>query len=195
MSDNDRLPAELADVQSRLATVVPKGCSVNRDELMYRAGWAAASVQESRRLGSWAAGVLGAGLAAAATLAATNLLPSPDVGTTSVEHVASSGESVRSNHSPTLAEIATADRSRPKARRFDETAAPLLALRDRALRNELVDITASIKSENFASLEMPASMKQLRKELMPMPHPTLPAPSAPGPWQWLQSWSATGDTT
>lgn len=92
MSEEMRLPDDLAACEARLAAH-PLGTSlINRDELMYRAGWAAAEAEWSRktagvvpnasvtgRVASWslASAALAASLAVAITLSATRSAREP----------------------------------------------------------------------------------------------------------------------
>jgi hypothetical protein len=48
MSDELRLPDDLAACEARLAAIVPPATGIDRDQLMYRAGWAAGA--ETARL-------------------------------------------------------------------------------------------------------------------------------------------------
>jgi hypothetical protein len=79
-----RLPADLAECELRLARLVLPQSSVDRDQLLYEAGWEAALAQRapanrrssgaSRRTVAWslASGVVAASLAAVITLQTTN---------------------------------------------------------------------------------------------------------------------------
>jgi hypothetical protein len=80
MSDELRLPDDLAACEARLAAQSLPAAAINRDELMYRAGWAACEARltgSSRgavRLASGGGGIIAAwSLASAATAAALAL--------------------------------------------------------------------------------------------------------------------------
>jgi len=45
----NRLPHELAEIEARLAKLPLPASSINRDEMLYRAGWAAAEVKSSNK--------------------------------------------------------------------------------------------------------------------------------------------------
>ena len=64
MSTQFGLPSELKQLEAKLRQQEPQGCAVNRDALMYQAGWAAAEVAGKLRWG-WPAttGVLAASVA------------------------------------------------------------------------------------------------------------------------------------
>ena len=94
MSDEVRLPDDLAACEARLAAHSPGASRLNRDELMYRAGWAAAEAQLARtsavsptlvagshRAAAWslASAALAASLAVAATLSIVRPAPAPQV--------------------------------------------------------------------------------------------------------------------
>lgn len=90
MSDELRLPDDLAAMEARLAAHAPPASGLNRDELLYRAGWAAceASVQRQAMLAapapnrgraiawSFASAALAASVAVAMTLLFQSSAPS-----------------------------------------------------------------------------------------------------------------------
>ena len=193
MADDNRLSAELKGVQARLASAAPKTCSINSDQLMYRAGWAAATAQAVRPVGMWTAGSLGAALAAAVMLASMHFMPS-QVGPSQEGSIASIGESRPHDRPAAETSVAAVNRPPRMAPRFDDVTAPLLAFREMALRNEFDRGADSTDDVDFASSESPASMHELRRELMPNSHIEPPAGHGRPPWQWIQRWSEVGET-
>jgi len=198
MSDEYQLPDELAAVQTRLARLVPAPSHINRDEMMYRAGWVAARNRApSGRVVRWFPMVSAATAAviAVAVIAVVALAPLFWPALTSTHRVVSEA----TNDDSLVLEIEEPPvplQSKPK--RIDQSkrlrtfsGAPLLAMRERALRFEFDDpTTASATDATWPSV----SRQQLREEFLPSRTATTSNIDA-GLWQWLPFGDRGGDAT
>ncbi len=157
------LSEDLAAIETRMRQVVPQASQLNRDELMYRAGWAAARAggdasQSSLRLWQAAAGVLAASL-----LMAVTKLVSDDPAAVSSVPVAEAS----SNAEP---KKVTNDTEHPVVALSYTTSirstAPLLMMRDRALNQDFSELPISSSASAIASPALTTNQK-LIEELLP----------------------------
>jgi hypothetical protein len=211
MSDELRLPDDLGALEARLAAQALPASGVNRDELMYRAGWAAAEAKlaearpraaapsphhpprQVRSLAAWSlsSAALAASLAVAVTLAVQN---------SRFERFANE----RGASLPGRAQFAVQTTSPPKAATFSardqhgvaadylavinhsdirDLAAPLLALYPRpALASRLRSTGPAIASD--ASAPAAKTARELRQELLPTSRPSDAGSRRPLLWPW-----------
>jgi hypothetical protein len=209
MSDELRLPDELAALEARLAAQSPPASGVNRDELMYRAGWAACEAQrrrpvqlhtkptrsDSARIAAWS--VASAALAASLAVAATLHWQLPRGAGLAKEANTSAQASFvaatpRAPSSDTPVQVsAVADYlalvSNPEARDF---VTPLLAFHRRQLRFTWPEpVVETVANGSVAS---PKTASQLREEFLPPPAPSSDGRRPTIVWPW--SMPATGES-
>lgn len=193
MSIKDRLPDELADVRARLHAVQPAPCRIERDELMYRAGFAAAQARLSQR--RW---ILPAITAAAVIAALAIRLREPTSNPVPAGGPISDATAAPVAVEATIDEMLHARATIPQARhpvfRFDISSAPLLAARERALQFEFDEPTHRSTADTTMTMHRAASVQQLRQELL-FPRKSPATISGPFPWQWLKSWTRKKDMT
>lgn len=211
MSDELRLPDDLAALEARLAAQSLPASGVNRDELMYRAGWAACEARRralpladrsprpaSAQVAAWS--LASAALAASLAVAATLFLQSPrgvQLASESNSNPPADARTavVTSAPSPVMAPAqvaAFADYvtliSDPDARDF---VSPLLAIQRRQLRFDSRR-SAPETVANVNSASSPKTASQLRDEYLPtlnQPHSDRRTPLV---WPW--STPATGES-
>jgi hypothetical protein len=202
MSDELRLPDDLAALEARLAGQSLPASGVNRDELMYRAGWAACEAQQARavslptqpprhgsaRFVAWS--LTSAALAASLAVAATLYLQSPR-GVRLAEEIHDSAQASVAASTPAAPQTATPVQaaavvdylalvSNPDACDF---VTPLLASHRRQLRFSLPQsVTESVA--NGAATSSPKTASQLREEFLPTPSPTSDGRRLPLVWPW-----------
>jgi hypothetical protein len=210
MSDELRLPDDLAALEARLAAQSLPASGLSRDELMYRAGWAACEARSQRvvlthtnpsqldsaRIGAWslASAALAASLAVAATLHWRSPrgaeLANDKVAPVQASFVAATPTAPQSTAPIQVSSVADylALVSNPDARGF---VTPLLAFHRRQLRftwpESAVDSVAA--GSNGAS---PKTASQLREEFLPPPAPSSDGGHLPIVWPW--SMAATGES-
>lgn len=189
MSTKDRLTPELAELEDRLRNLAPTASTVDREALMYRAGWEAAEAAlQTRRLPAtklWIWPATSAALAAALLLVLT-LRPEPAKLSASLQQrndsnaatsqlivtddeKAAPAVQVRNQRVPTIA---------PQLNRYASTA-PLLAMRERALRFDFDDPAADAVAD-----EGPITVSTNRKLL----EEYLPAPATKSSASQRRSW-------
>ena len=212
MSDELRLPDDLAALEARLAAQSLPASGVNRDELMYRAGWAACEARgrgalplvdrsprpASSQVAAWS--LASAALAASLAVAATLFLQSPRgvqlaTESNSIPPADARTAVATAAQSPAMAPAqvaAFADYvtliSDPDARDF---VSPLLAIQRRQLRFDSRR-SAPETVANVISAPSPKTASQLRDEYLPtlnQPHSDRRTPLV---WPW--STPATGES-
>ena len=160
MSDEYDLPSELANFEAQLRQEPLPATGIDRDRLMYQAGWAAAESVQQR---NWLWPATSGGLAASLLVLAGLLI----LGTEKPPRMVS----VQTTPLPVESSVAT---SRPQApslslhqrppRQWNENL-PLLVMRDRALRMEF-DEPATASWTNDDSSTEPTTARQLLQELL-----------------------------
>lgn len=209
MSDELRLPDDLAALEARLAAQSLPASGVNRDELMYRAGWAACEAQQSRavslpirstrdssaRIAVWsfASAAMAALLAAAVTLQLQSPRGVPlaeEIDRSIDASIASANPSGPPAAAPVQA-AAVADYlalvSNPDARDF---VTPLLAFHRRQLRFTWPRSVTEAVANGMAA-PSPKTASQLREEFLPAPAPPRDDRLLPL-WPWTPP--ATGES-
>ncbi len=181
MRSEPDLPPELADIETQLRLLSLPDTRINREQLFYQAGWAAARasvVPASSLLWPVTSGVLAAAVVVLAVLVART----PTTVQTVVE--ATVPPVVR----PVEQEIAKpqvdtwARRSLPPIRYWPETA-PLLAMRERALRGEFSEPSLVV---SLTTAPVPTTARELMREFLPEDERnelTSPATTPLWPWQ------------
>jgi hypothetical protein len=216
MSDELRLPDELAAIEARLAAHPLPASPLNRDELLYQAGWAAceaklaatshllaSSLREpkhpSRAIVAWS--LTSAALAASLAVAVTLALAPDRAPTLAVEGAGGSRPPLAS-----VVETTTAAAPAPRSDEVDRVLANLDALLrlDRSLptaslwaalgspRRQPWDepIVASVDATAPAA-SSPDTARGLLEELLPRPR----GAAAPAAMPWLQRFSIPGEET
>ena len=190
----DGLPTDLASVEERLLRLAPTSSRLDRDELMFRAGAAAAEVRLVQgggglRRQQWTLPLWTAAAAAVFAVAMTRQFwPSLPAGD------AAGGQTGPDAPAGAVAEgalVKATGEDRPvqlPTLRFASTRAPMLAAREKALRFEFDSPPAATAAEGPVS-----SVRQLREELLP-PRAT-PQWQELGLWNWLQGLTVAGETT
>ena len=185
MSDRDRntehnpLPEALEQLESKLRLTQLPEVGLDRDAMMYRVGYAAAERDLGRpRLVAWAWPIASALAACLATVLV--MRPATPVGPAE-QLVAESAAPDSESPAVDLASDAAGDedyRVWPR-RRFWPASAPLLTMRDRALRAEWYDVpTSGLAGGSTAA---PATSRELLHELLPDEAETLE--ELPGLWK------------
>ena len=193
MSSQQRLPHELAEVEAHLNAFTPAPSRIDRDQLMYRAGLAAAQSQRSLR--QWVLPTMTAAVAAVLAVAATL-------------HVAAINRRPldQFRRSPVVAadvlDVVAEDKPQEQPWyayadppfRFSSRNAPLLAARDRALQFEFEEPTPVLAAGATHASEHVPSMRLLREEFLPQRvEPAMINDEFP--WIWLQPWNQTREAT
>ncbi len=163
----DALPPGLNELEQRLRLAELPPASVDRDAVMYQAGYAAAE-RDLRTVGPLRAVGLPLGAAAAACLATVLWLqPARDLElqAASAGHAESASERPPTEDmAPEVSAVPTR-LARPAVRVWSEDA-PFLALRDRALRSQWVDYSRPKRLPGEAS-GGPKSAREILSELLP----------------------------
>jgi hypothetical protein len=183
MRSEPDLPPELADIETQLRQLSLPDTRINREQLFYQVGWAAARasvVPASSLLWPVTSGVLAAAVVVLAVLVAR----APTTVQTVVE------ATVPALEQPAEQEIAKprvepfARRSLLPIRRWAETA-PLLAMRERALRGEFPEPSLAV---SLRTAPVPTTARELMREFLPEDERnelTSPATTPLWPWQRL----------
>jgi len=177
MRNEPNLPPELAAIETQLRGLSLPAARFNREELFYQAGFAAAraKIVPTPRL-FWP--VTSGALAAAVIVLAVTIARTP----TTVETVVEVKEPAidRSIRQPEQ----FVDRPLPMYRHRAETA-PLLALRERALRGEFPESTIA---GSPTTTPVPTTARELMQELLPQADridTTSPTTTPAWPWQGI----------
>ncbi len=180
MSDELRLPDDLAACEAQLAAKLPPATGINRDELMYRAGWAACEARlasgsrGSVRLASGGGGVIAAwSLASAATAAALAVAltlqwrPADQLEVVTTDEVAAPmqvAEDAVEPKPPLLAQREVELAALPAFRR--DIGIGLLLLRRQAL-NSAWEQPANVVTANGGGLPAAKTARELMQEVLP----------------------------
>ena len=211
VSDELRLPDELAAIEARLAALPLAGSGVDRDRLLYDAGWAAgAAGAETARLAflprtaalcSAASAAIAASLAVAVTLALqpTPLLAESKGGRTPREALAAGDPAERQSATGSAgvdpARLPRADGPEGSSLRFASLRvfpnnSPLSAFRRGSSLTDLADFDVSTASINGTAAP-PRTARELLEEFMPRSsEPAFPFMQL---WPWQRS-ADSGDT-
>lgn len=201
MSDELRLPDDLAAMEARLAAHAPPASGLNRDELMYRAGWAAAeenlanlrlataassphhSSRHARSTAAWS--LASAALAASLAVAVTLLVQSPPQAPLPLAPaIAVQPATVAPLAAPSPRADDVADYLASMSRSNSPLAGALLVMHRRP------DATGSRSSEatellNDVAAPAPKTARDLRQEFLPAPTPASPGSASPAlGWPW-----------
>ena len=192
MSERDQWKSELADIQARLMTLAPSPSRIERDQLMYQAGFAAGRASRSQR--AWIPPLLSATAATVIALIATrqyepSVAPQPSVSSAARDAVVPSAVGTGRDKS-------TSDPSFSVFTSFqlDLSKAPLLAERERALRFEFDEPAAEAAHNVTVEDRATASIQQLRQEFMLQRQPSTTF-GIESIWRWLQPGTDKGETT
>ena len=165
MSTEPQLTSELTEMEALLRQFSPAPSAIDRDTLMYQAGWAAALTSKTNST-HWLWPATSAALAAALLLLIVFPATSP-LQQTKTE-LADHTQPVEENTpvaTPALPTPQVVLRFHRLPLRYSDSA-PLLALRDRALRNDFEDYTAA-NSTSESSLPTHTTNRQLLREFLP----------------------------
>jgi hypothetical protein len=178
MQNEPDLPPELADIETQLRQLSLPDARVNREQLFYQAGWSAAraSVAAAPSL-LWpvTSGVLAA---AVVVLVVFGLRTPPTVETVAEATAPTIEQPVEQPAEPRVEYL----RPTYPYRHRVETA-PLLALRERALRGEFSEPTLAVSQSTSA---VPMTARELMQEFLPeaeRSESTSPAATPSWPWQ------------
>jgi hypothetical protein len=206
MSDELRLPDDLAALEARLSAQSLPSSGVSREEVLYRAGWAACEARQSGgaplqaqsgsvRVVGWS--LASAALAASLAVAATLYLHSPrgvplaDQSDRPIDaSLAAATPAAPQDARPVQAAVADYLEliNNPDARDF---VTPLLAFHRRQLRfTRPRSVTETVA--NGAAVPSPKTASQLRYEFLPKPTP--PSDDRPLPFVWPWTLPATGES-
>lgn len=178
---------EMKQFEAALRKLPLPPSKVNRDELFYQAGWAAAesaqarAAKPSKRLALWQ----GATAVLAASLLLVLLHPF------TAEPVVEVVESSTPVEPPITETVVKEDASRtqpviqPTVRRFHPRNAPMLAMRDRALRMEFDEMSFGASLETIQITE-PKTSRELMEEFI---HKESQANIQPAPAENLWNWT------
>lgn len=194
MSTEDRLTPELAELENRLRNLAPTASTVDREALMYRAGWEAAEAAlQTRRFSTaklWIWPATSAALAATLLLVLTlrperaersarlqqqmetQVAPPQPIDTGKTQ--AAPPVQVRNQTTPTMTR---------QLNRYAPTA-PLLAMRERALRFDFEDPTADAISDDGPIAA--STNRELLEEYLPAPTTTNPTSQRRPWWSFLR---------
>ena len=190
MSNQQRLPHELAEVEARLAAFVPKPSRINRDVLMYRAGQAAAEARTSRQ--PWAlplfSAVAAAVIAATAALQVARFTSAP-----AAEHLAETntiGTAPVADNPTIPVEPTPVVDPEYSAFRWSAQRASLLIARDRALQLSPHRMVVDMAPATDSAGSTPVTNRHLREELLPRRRA---GDEGMFPWHWLQPRNSLGE--
>ena len=184
MSNENRMPHEFIDVEARLSALAPTPSRVDRDALLYRAGFAAAKAQTAKR--RWMPPVT----TAAAVLVA--VVVTHTLSTVRPTVVPRADDEVAFRSAKVAEEQASLAQRSPRPQyRFNLKTAPLLAARERALQMDFEE-----PPELASGMSIPsgpaATFRRLQEEYLPR----RPGSDAePSPSRWLQPWIRNGEST
>jgi hypothetical protein len=198
MSDELRLPDHLAACEAQLAAQVLPASGINRDELMYRAGWAAGA--ETARLAvvspppsrggiiaSWSL----ASAAVAASIAVIVMLQlRPNEPPAVVAIPADARPQIAADViGPSRSELPRVEfaHASPKSLSNGRLNTGLIALRQRAITNAWADTANVAATTGAAAAPTPQTARDLMQEL-------LPAASAPRTSDWPWKLTSPGDS-
>jgi hypothetical protein len=186
MSDELRLPDHLAACEARLAAQMLPASGINRDELLYRAGWAAgaetarlAVVTPSPSKGGARGGITAAwSLTSAAVAASIAVVVTLQMQSLESRHVVAqpadvspqwAAEDVEPKPATTLAprvELARASAKTPNVGRLQTTG--LIGLRQRAMSNVWAEAPGkATTASDTAMAPAPQTARELMQEFMP----------------------------
>jgi hypothetical protein len=173
MRNEPDLPPELADIETQLRRLSLPAARVNREQLLYQAGWSAArasAIPAASLLWPVTSGVL----AAAVVVMLMFVLRTPPTVETVAEATAPTVEQ------PTEPRVEYVRPTYPYRHRAET--APLLALRERALRGEFPEPTLAV-SQSTSAVAM--SARELMQEYLPEADRRESAsPAATPAWPW-----------
>ncbi len=186
MRSEPHLPPELAEIEAGLRQLSWPSARVNREQLFYQAGWAAAranldptSSGNSRLLWPTTSGVLATAVVVLAVLVARTPTTVPTVIEATVPALEQPAEQVVAK--PQVETLAR--RSRLTFRHWAETA-PLLAMRERALRGEFTEPSLAV---SLTTAPVPTTARELMREFLPEAERSESASPAVFPaWPWLR---------
>jgi hypothetical protein len=186
------LPRELIECEARLTQFVAAPSRIDRDQLMYRAGWAAARARKGH-MASLLPVLCSAAAAAVLSVAITWRLAT----VSSIAIADQAGDEIAAGET---AVARRAERVNPPvpaiqraASRFQFTGAPLLAMRDRALRFEFDEL--AIDASDAPAASTPAvSARQLRDEFLPQRKSDVNGDGLL-PWERLLQWTREEKTS
>lgn len=189
MSTEDRLTPELAELENRLRNLAPTASTVDRETLMYRAGWEAAEAAlQTRRLSTaklWIWPATSVALAATLLLVLT-LRPESTELSASSQQQNSTNEATQqpaeANDIKAMPAVQVQNQAVqaivPRRNRYASTA-PLLAMRERALRFEFDDPSTNAVADDGPLTT--STNRKLLEEYLPTPDIKNPA-SQRRPW-------------
>jgi len=167
MSSEHNLPPELTSFEAKLRTESLADSRVNRDELMYQAGWAAA---ESARKTGWlwptTSSVLAASVLVLAGLLVSSPAESPEDVVSEEETIAVAEPTVSAGgHARTNRKIIPSQKiaKRPVSRWASNS--PFLVMRERALRMEFDEPVVEIGSDDDQPVQA-TTARQLMLEML-----------------------------
>ncbi len=186
MRSEPHLPPELAKIETGLRQLSLPSARVNREQLFYQAGWAAAQANldpnlsgTPRLLWPTTSGVLAAAVVVLAVLVARTPTTVPTVVEATVPALEQPTEQVVAK--PQVEPFAR--RSLPTIRHWAETA-PLLAMRERALRGEFPEPSLAV-SLTVAPHPRTMTARELMQEFLPEAERSESASPAVFPaWPW-----------
>ena len=186
MRSEPHLPPELAEIETQLHQLALPSARVNREQLFYQAGWAAAQANlgptssgNSRLLWPLTSGVLAVAMVVLAVLVAQTPTTVQTVAEATVPALEQPAEQVVAK--PQVETLAR--RSRLTFRHWAETA-PLLVMRERALRGEFPEPSLAVSLTVAPHPQMTA--RELMQEFLPKSErneSTSPAFFPAWPWQ------------
>lgn len=199
MSNENGSPCEFLDVEARLSALAPMPSRVDRDTLLYRAGFAAAKSQAARR--RWippvttVAAVVVAVVVTHTVSTASHQAPRPDAGEVATpsapeSEVAFPFAEVAKEETPWRQ---TATRDKHCQYRFNPETAPLLAARERALAMDF-DEWPHVVSDTVSPSRPAATIRQLQEEFLPRGKDGSPSKGM-FPSHWLQPRTRNGEST
>lgn len=199
MSNENGSPYEFLDVEARLSALAPMPSRVDRDTLLYRAGFAAAKSQAARRRWIPPVTTVAAVVVAVIITHAVSTTSPPVVvpGAGETPNVASHPAEEPDVVSPFAKAAEEETPWRPKRPhpqyRFNPETAPLLAARERALAMDFDD-PPDLASDTPPRPRPRATIRQLQEELFP--HRTnVPSGEGESPRHWLRPWLRNGEST
>jgi len=158
MSTEPDLPSELMSFEAQLRRQSLPACRVDRDELMYEAGWAAA---EASRQKNWLWPATSVVLAASVLALAAFLVRGPEEPRTIVAAEVATPQTEKKTSVPPVA----SDPPRYPLRWIPRS--PFLAMRDRALRMEFDEPVSFVEPLSFVEIDDDYAPKALTaRELM-----------------------------
>jgi len=165
MPTEPKLPAELSDVETLLKQFSPTDSEINRDVLMYQAGWAAATAQAPARTHLLWPAISAAFAASLLLVIALTTRPLQRSGTEPINPRPLNPTQAIAKPTASIGAPEVV-RARPVPRKRYSPKAPLLAMRERALRQDYDDLPLNILSDDSPP-PVDITHRQLLREFLP----------------------------